>query len=310
MEQRSGIFPGPGAQFAKRSLELSPGTHTITWTYEKDGTTSSNQDMAFVRAVTANGLSIMPPISSPVSAVITLQDGETACFLSTYCVNDCDPTDVELVSRQCLTTGDICFPRHIATSTGQLILMGPGEMNMYDPAASARRYLNKKPLNVVLPTNYAVIGLFACEGGQDIFETDTGATVLPANSVTNLRFRGGVTFISNFTLAGLSNPPVQNIDLLTPPAGRTIVISYDVFVQLGPATNRPPAVSIIGDDGSGGAKTITYLTSVAVVSQQCDVKVSGKIAVSAARPLQIRVQSVDACPISNGAFSLAYLFDV
>lgn len=99
------------------------------------------------------------------------------CYLDTYCVDDCDPTNVSLVSRQVLANVnfDNCFPRHIATSTGRLILTGQSTISMYDAAASAQRYLNKKPMNLPSSVNakYNQGGFIVLAGTNTVLLTGT-----------------------------------------------------------------------------------------------------------------------------------------
>lgn len=225
------------------------------------------------------------------------------CYLDTYCVDDCDPTNVSLVSRQLLTDPefDNCFPRHIATSTGRMILTGPAKISLYDAAPTTQRYLNKKP---TLPSNVALLAFR--NSGVDLFRS-SGGTPTTLNNLDFLQFRPEVTFVSNFF--GLSNPSLANNNLLTAPSGRKIMFHFDLTIILTGGT--PPTLFVLSDDGNGTsifkgfAGTLTQPT-VYVVAINTQVIVSDTV------PLQIQNATSSPLTINNGAsdFSMQYLFDL
>jgi hypothetical protein len=235
------------------------------------------------------------------------------CALVTIRIDDNNPLSIRQVSRTFLppTSTNDCYSRLSSTPNGCLLVSSrsnvPGELGIFEPAAAGRQFINEKPMNV--PSSVVLLAF-----GTVIFAGPMDDTVIPANTTVALEFRPSVTFYSNFETIDLTTPSTGTSNLFLPPANRTIMLSFDLYIVgiSSPANVGPQLLFVDGQNASGMPISTSYSFSPRQPSGLFGANVSGKMIASATRPLRIRVQTAGTASfnLTASAFSLQYVMDL
>lgn len=233
------------------------------------------------------------------------------CQLTTVRIADDNPLSIALVSSTVVpdpNNGD-CYARLAVSPSGCLILTSrsnnPGVLGIFEPAPRARRYINDKPMN--LPSNN--VALLALQNAAiDVLRSSAGANVL--NSSDFVQFRSEVTFVSNMFTVGLQNPLLQNNNIFTAPAGRKIMVHFDLSIYVDNNTTGAPLLAIYSDDGNGNQRTQLYAFQT-VTAVAFFVSFGSNVIVSAQQSLQIQyIGGAGTIADDTSSFSMQYLYDL